>query len=82
MRTNRTIGLSQVRFDEPLRRVEQLVVWDKRVGPPCRLTLAHALKAIMMYFKNNITQEVIAELLFVSQPVISETISSLEGPLP
>jgi hypothetical protein len=31
------------------------------------------------YFKNNITEEVIAELLFVSQSVISETISTLEA---
>src|ERR1700704_6230530 len=38
-----------------------------------------ALKATLMYFKNNITEEVIAELLFVSHSVISETISTLEG---
>ena len=32
-----------------------------------------------MYSKNNIAQEAIAELLFVSQSVISETISLLDG---
>ena len=79
MRTNRTIGMSQVQFGELLRRVEELVTWDKGVGRPRGLTLAQGLKATLMYFKNNITEEVIAELLFVSQPVISETISTLEG---
>ena len=79
MRTNRTIGMSQVQFGELLRRVQELVTWDKEVGRPRGLTLAQGLKATLMYFKNNITEEVIAELLFVSQSVISETISTLEG---
>jgi hypothetical protein len=79
VRTNRTIGMSQVQFGELLRRVKELVTWDKGVGRPRGLTLAQGLKATLMYFKNNITEEVIAELLFVSQPVISETISTLEG---
>ena len=79
MRTNRTIGMSQVQFGELLRRVEELVTWNKGVGRPRGLTLAQGLKATLMYFKNNITEEVIAELLFVSQSVISETISTLEG---
>jgi hypothetical protein len=78
VRSNRTIGLSQVQFDELLRRVERLVVWDRRTGRPRSLTLAQGVKATLMYFKNNITEEVIAELLFVSQSVISETISTLE----
>src|SRR5207237_7926787 len=73
VRTNRTIGMSQVQFGELLRRVKELVTWDKGVGRPRGLTLAQGLKATLMYFKNNITEEVIAELLFVSQPVISET---------
>jgi hypothetical protein len=79
VRTNRTIGMSQVQFGELLRRVEGLVTWDKGAGRPRGLTLAQGLKATLMYFKNNITEEVIAELLFVSQSVISETISTLEG---
>jgi hypothetical protein len=41
--------------------------------------LTQGLTATLMYVKNNITEEVIAELLFVSQSVISETISTLEG---
>ncbi len=52
MRTNRTIGMSQVQFGELLRRVEELVTWDKGVGRPRGLTLAQGLKATLMYFKN------------------------------
>jgi len=36
------------------------------------------VKVTLMYFKNNITQEVIAELLEISQPTVSRTISDLE----
>src|SRR5437868_14872131 len=79
VRTNRTIGMSQVKFGELLRRVEGLVTWDKGAGRPRGLTLAQGLKATLMYFKNNITEEVIAELVFVSQSVISETTSTLDG---
>ena len=79
MRTNRTIGMSQVQFGELVRRVEELVTWDKGVGRPRGVTLTQGLTATLMYVKNNITEEVIAELLFVSQSVISETISTLEG---
>jgi hypothetical protein len=40
VRTNRTIGMSQVQFEELRRRVEELVTWDKGVGRPRGLTLA------------------------------------------
>jgi hypothetical protein len=79
VRTNRTIGMSQVQFGELFRRVQELVTWDNGVGGPRGLTLAQGLKATLMYVKNKITEEVIAELLFVSQPVISETISTFAG---
>ncbi|MGH3329392.1 MAG: hypothetical protein ACRDPT_16645, partial [Streptomycetales bacterium] len=55
VRTNRTIGLSQVQFDELIRRAQELITWDKGVGRPRRLTLAQGLKATLMSFKNNIT---------------------------
>jgi hypothetical protein len=40
VRSNRTIGMSRVQFGELLRRVGELVVWDKKVGRPRALTLA------------------------------------------
>src|SRR5919202_6729197 len=71
--------MSQVQFGELVRRVEELVTWDEGVGRPRGLTLTQRLTATLMYVKNNISEEVIAELLFVSQWVISETISTLDG---
>jgi hypothetical protein len=79
VQSNRTIGLSDIQFDELLERVGRLIVWDKGVGRPRSLTLAQGLKATLMYFKNNITEEVIAELLFVSQALISQTIAAMES---
>jgi hypothetical protein len=38
--------MSQVQFGELLRRVEELVTWDKGVGRPRGLTLAQGLKAM------------------------------------
>lgn len=78
MRSHRTVGLSRIQCHELLRRVERLIDWDKPTGRPRKLTLTQALKATLMYFKNNLTQEVIAELLGVSQSVVSDTIATLE----
>jgi DDE superfamily endonuclease/Helix-turn-helix of DDE superfamily endonuclease len=45
------------------------------------MTLAKALKVTLMYVKNNLTQDVIAELCGVSQPTISRVITELEAPI-
>jgi hypothetical protein len=37
------------------------------------------VKAVVMYFRTNVTEELIAELLFVDQSTISRVISDLEG---
>jgi hypothetical protein len=55
------------------------IVWDSGVGRPRQLTLRQAVKATIMYFKNNITEDVLGELLFVDQSTISRVISGLEG---
>jgi len=47
-------------------------------GRPRVLTLGQAVKVTVMYAKNNITQEVIGELLGVSQPTISRVIAAIE----
>lgn len=78
MRSHRTVGLSRIQFSELLARVGRLIVWDRGIGRPRKLTLAQALRITLTYVKNNITQEVIAELAGVSQSVVSVTISTLE----
>jgi hypothetical protein len=73
-----TTGLTSEQFDELVERVGERVVWDCERGRPRELTLHQAVKAVVMYFRTNITQEVIAELLFVDQSTISRAISDLE----
>ncbi len=48
------------------------------MGRPRQLSLFQAVKATVMYFKTNITEEVIGELLFVDQATVSRAISELE----
>jgi hypothetical protein len=73
-----TTGLTSEQFDELVDRVEERIVWDYGRGRPRELTLHQAVKAVVMYFRTNITQELIAELLFVDQSTISRAISDLE----
>ena len=49
-----------------------------RTRPATGTDAAQAVKAVVMYFRTNITQELIAELLFVDQSTISRAISDLE----
>ena len=62
-----------------MARIEERVVWGSGIGRPRQLTLRQAVKATVMYFKTNVTEEVIGELLFVDQSTISRAISDLES---
>jgi hypothetical protein len=79
LRGQATTGLSPEQFDELCERIDEAIVWDCGIGRPPALTLRQAVKATVMYLRTNITEEVIAELLFVDQSTISRTISDLEG---
>ena len=81
MRDNRTTGLSRELFTILVDELEAVVVWKKLTGRRKGLTLEDAVLATLAYFKNNMTQEVIAELLRVSQPTVSRAIAALEGPI-
>ena len=78
MRANATTGLTSEQFDELVARVEECIAWNSVRGRPKELTLRQAVKATIMYFRTNITEEVIGELLFVDQATISRAISRLE----
>ena len=78
MRAQATTGLTAEQFDELVARIEERLTWDSGSGRPRRLTLRQAVKATVMYFKTNVTEDVIAELLFVDQSTISRAISDLE----
>jgi DDE superfamily endonuclease/Helix-turn-helix of DDE superfamily endonuclease len=73
-----TTGLTPKQFDELVTRVGQRLVWDCGHGRPRKLTLRQAVKVVVTYFRTNISEEIIAELLFVDQSTISRVISDLE----
>jgi DDE superfamily endonuclease/Helix-turn-helix of DDE superfamily endonuclease len=73
-----TTGLTPAQFDEVVARVEKRIIWNSGIGRPRQLTLRQAVKATIMYFKTNVTEELIGELLFVDQSTISRVISDLE----
>ena len=79
MRLNRTIGLDEIRFDELVDLVGGRIEWNSPTGRPKALTLEQAVRATLIYFKNNATEEVIAELMFVDQSTISRTIADFEA---
>ncbi|HWN31101.1 MAG TPA: hypothetical protein VNP03_00080, partial [Pseudonocardia sp.] len=43
-------------------RIERRVSWDSGVGRPRQLSIRQATKATIMYFKTNVTEEVIGGL--------------------
>jgi len=73
-----TTGLTHAQFDELAARIEERIAWGCGRGRPKGLTLRQAVKATVMYFRTNVTEELIAELLFVDQSTISRVISDLE----
>jgi hypothetical protein len=74
----RTTGLDELQFDELVALVRERAEWHAPTGRPRALTLEQAVKATLIYFKNNVTEEVIAELMFVDQATISRAIADIE----
>ncbi len=72
-------GLTCEQLDELEERVEELLAepWDKGFGRPRELTLSEALIVACGYGRNNITEEVWAEIFDVNQATISRYITEL-----
>lgn len=72
-------GLACEQLDELEERVAELLdrQWDKGTGRPRELTLREALIVSCGYARNNITEEVWAEIFDVHQTTISRYISEL-----
>jgi DDE superfamily endonuclease/Helix-turn-helix of DDE superfamily endonuclease len=79
LRFYRMSGLTCEQLDELEERVEELLAepWDKGFGRPRELTLSEALIVACGYGRNNITEEVWAEIFDVHQATISRYISEL-----
>jgi hypothetical protein len=72
-------GLDDEQLDELEARVAQLFdqPWDKGNGRPRELTLREALIVASGYVRNNITEEIWAEIFDVDQSTISRRITLL-----
>ena len=70
-------GLGSEQVDELVLRIEEQLdeSWDKGIGRPKGLTLREAVVIACGYMRQNIIQEVWAEIFDTSQPVISEIVT-------
>lgn len=79
MPSHRTTGLTVEQFAVLCTKVKEAVgVWQRPKGRRRCVTLPVALKVTVMYFKNNLPQEVIGELVGISQSSVSRLIARLE----
>ena len=79
MRFDRMSGLNAEQLDELEECVDELLEepWDKGKGRPRELTLREALIVACGYARNNITEEIWAEIFDVGQSTISRCITFL-----
>jgi hypothetical protein len=79
LRCYRMSGLTCEQLDELEVRVTELLEkpWDKKSGRPRELTLREALIVVCGYERNNITEEIWAEIFDVDQSTISRCITLL-----
>lgn len=79
MRFDRMSGLDAVQLDELERRVADLLggPWDAGTGRPKELTLREAIVVACGYVRNNIIEEVWAEIFDVDQSTISRYITAV-----
>ena len=79
MRFYRMSGLTEEQLDELEDRVDELLAepWNKETGRPKELILREALIVTCGYARNNITEEVWAEIFDIAQSTISRYITLL-----
>jgi Helix-turn-helix of DDE superfamily endonuclease len=79
LRFERTLGLSEEQLDELEYRVAELLdePWDKGEGRPRELSLQEALIVTCGYIRQNIIEDVWADIFDVNQSTISRYITFL-----
>ena len=77
MRYHRTFGLDAEQLDELEERIEELLTepWDKGIGRPKSLSLREAIMVTLLYKRQNMIEEVIADLFGAAQATVSEIIT-------
>src|SRR5258708_7051655 len=78
LRYHRTFGLNAEQLDELEERIEDILPgpWDKGIGRPKSLSLREAIMVTLLYKRQNLIEEVIADLFGVAQATISEIITN------
>jgi transposase len=77
LRYQRTFGLNIEQLDELEERIEDILPepWDKGIGRPKSLSLREAIMVTLLYKRQNMIEEVIADLFGVSQGTVSDVIT-------
>jgi hypothetical protein len=79
LRYHRTFGLDAGQLDELEERIEDILPepWDKGIGRPKSLSLREAIMVTLLYNRQSMIEEVIADLFGVSQGTVSEVVSKI-----
>ena len=77
LRYHRTFGLDAGQLDELEARIEDILSepWDKGIGRPKSLSLREAIMVTLLYKRQHMIEEVIADLFGVSQGTVSDIIT-------
>ena len=77
LRYHRTFGLNAGQLDELEARIEDILAapWDKGTGRPKSLSLREAIMVTLLYTRQNLIEEVIADLFGVAQATVSGIIT-------
>ena len=77
MRYHRTFGLNAEQLDELEERIKDILPepWDKGIGRPKSISLREAIMVTLLYNRQNMIEEVIADLFGVSQGTVSDIIT-------
>jgi hypothetical protein len=77
LRYHRTFGLNAGQLDELEARIDEILPepWDKGTGRPKSLPLREAIMVTLLYKRQNITEEVIADVFGISQGTVSNIIT-------
>jgi hypothetical protein len=80
LRFDRMSGLDSAQLDELEQMVSELLEepWDKREGRPHELTLREALVVTCGYLRQNIIEDVWADIFAVAQSTISRYIEGYQ----
>ena len=83
LRYQRTFGLNAEQLDELEARIEDALPepWDKGTGLPKGLSLREAIMVTLLYERQNMIEEVIADFFGISQGTVSNIITEFTPPI-